>query len=370
MKPDISIVIPVYNSERVLGHCISSILKQSHKNIEVILVNDGSADNSLELCNNLSSKDDRIRVIDKKNEGRVCARRDGFLEAQGRYVAFSDHDDYMPKNALEHLILLAEKYQADMVVGSHERVFDNWRLLRKQRGPFENSNRLIEGESIYHSLYGIDIGYNDTIADLQWGRIYKKEVIQRAFDEDAEGLFPSKEKNYMHEDMFFNLVVNRHIERLWITDEVVYSHRYGGASRQNNYRPMISVGGVYFDKRYQHFLEIGFIQGLPRTFFKYLEYLYQEIYQRLHLGISSEKEIEEFIRNEAGTREIVLWARDNMPTQYRQLPQYVAMINADTKAVICETEKKYQQYMVQFKLGKLIEMYMSAANCLARIIPE
>ena len=91
----ISIVIPVYNVEKYLQECVDSVVKQSYKNIEIILVDDGSKDNSPKLCDELAKTDDRIKVIHKENGGVSSARNVGLANAEGEYIAFVDADDFV-----------------------------------------------------------------------------------------------------------------------------------------------------------------------------------------------------------------------------------------------------------------------------------
>ena len=104
MNKLISIIVPIYNSKKYLKRCIESILKQTYKNLQLILINDGSMDNSLEICNYYKSIDDRIIVVDKINEGVSVARNTGISLAEGDFIGFVDSDDYIEKNMYEVLI--------------------------------------------------------------------------------------------------------------------------------------------------------------------------------------------------------------------------------------------------------------------------
>ena len=97
----ITIIIPVYNAERYLCRCVNSVLSQTYTKWECILVNDGSKDKSLQLCQSFARMDARVYVVDKKNEGVDKARFDGLANAKGDYVAFVHADDWLEKNALE-----------------------------------------------------------------------------------------------------------------------------------------------------------------------------------------------------------------------------------------------------------------------------
>ena len=94
---NISIIVPIYNIEKKLNKCIYSILEQTYKNFELILVNDGSTDNSLKICNEYKRKDNRIKIINKENQGLVLARKSGLDEATGKYIIFIDGDDWVHK---------------------------------------------------------------------------------------------------------------------------------------------------------------------------------------------------------------------------------------------------------------------------------
>ena len=103
-KYKISVIVPVYNVERYLDKCIESIIGQTYKNLEIILVDDGSTDNGLTLCRQYEKEDTRIRVIHQENVGLVAARKTGIMKATGEYIAFVDGDDWIEKNTFEILI--------------------------------------------------------------------------------------------------------------------------------------------------------------------------------------------------------------------------------------------------------------------------
>ncbi len=100
----VSVIVPVYNAERYLQTCVESIIKQTYKNIEIILINDGSVDGSLQLCKDFNERDSRIRVIDKENSGVSATRNLGIAKANGKYVCFVDSDDYVEPAFIEELL--------------------------------------------------------------------------------------------------------------------------------------------------------------------------------------------------------------------------------------------------------------------------
>lgn len=114
--PKLSIIIPVYNVEKYLPKCLGSILEQPFKDLEVICVNDGSTDGSLDVLQKIKKKDDRVVIIDKKNEGSGIARNIGLSTAQGEYVYFIDSDDWLEANVLAKIIAKADELQTDILV--------------------------------------------------------------------------------------------------------------------------------------------------------------------------------------------------------------------------------------------------------------
>lgn len=110
----ISIIVPVYNAEQYLVKCVSSIQSQTHKNIEIILVNDGSKDRSGALCDALKKEDKRITVYHTENKGQAAARNLGIKASKGIYLGFVDSDDYIKEDMYEKMLEEAEKHQAEI----------------------------------------------------------------------------------------------------------------------------------------------------------------------------------------------------------------------------------------------------------------
>ena len=110
----ITIIIPVYNVEDYLKRCLNTVVAQSYKNLEIILVDDGSNDDSLIICKEFEAKDSRIRVFSQTNQGVSAARNTGLDAASGEYIAFVDSDDYIHLNMFERLYSLINNYNADL----------------------------------------------------------------------------------------------------------------------------------------------------------------------------------------------------------------------------------------------------------------
>lgn len=115
----LSVVVPVYNVEEYLARCVDSILNQTYRNLEVILVDDGATDSSGSICDDFAAKDSRVRVIHKKNGGLSSARNAGIDMASGEYITFVDSDDWIEADAYEHMLDVMKRYQVKLVCGGN-----------------------------------------------------------------------------------------------------------------------------------------------------------------------------------------------------------------------------------------------------------
>ena len=118
-NPLVSIIVPVYNAQNSVACCLESICAQTWKNIEIIVLNDGSTDNSLAICNQFSQKDPRVLVIDKQNEGLSITRNIGMKYAGGKYLQFVDSDDHITPDFTERMVLAAEEHDAELVISPY-----------------------------------------------------------------------------------------------------------------------------------------------------------------------------------------------------------------------------------------------------------
>ena len=116
-SPKISVIVPVYNTEKFLPTCLESIINQTYQNLEIIIINDGSTDSSLTLCEQYQKQDKRIKIINKKNEGQAIARNTGIKESTGNYIHFIDSDDFISLNYYENMLKAGEKTNADILIG-------------------------------------------------------------------------------------------------------------------------------------------------------------------------------------------------------------------------------------------------------------
>lgn len=114
MEKLVSIIIPVYNVQEYLRKCLDSVINQTYKNLEIIIVNDGSTDNSFSICKEYAKKDPRIILLSQENRGLSNARNTGIKKISGNYIYFVDSDDWLRLDAIEESIALAIEYDADL----------------------------------------------------------------------------------------------------------------------------------------------------------------------------------------------------------------------------------------------------------------
>ncbi len=168
----ISVIVPVYNVAEYLGKCVDSIMGQTYKNLEILLVDDGSKDNSGEICDEYALKDSRIRVIHQKNGGLSAARNTGLNAASGEYVFFCDSDDYIELDALEKLHSKLAADNADIVACGFSEVWEKEGKVTNKKAFTSNSTGRWSGhESI------IQMMRTNNICTVAWNKLYKRDLF-------------------------------------------------------------------------------------------------------------------------------------------------------------------------------------------------
>ena len=336
--PQVSIIIAVYNGQKDLQHCVNSILHQTFKDLEVIVVNDGSTDNTAKICNELEKSDNRVKIISKQNDGRMKARLTGYLAAQGEFLAFFDHDDYLPKNAIQCLYDIIKKYQVDCAVGSHEAVLGSFPLFKKYV-TFPTTGHVISGESRWEECFGFleNYGGGDRLPTFMWGKLFRKSCIDKAWSEEPELLF----QKVLMEDCWFNLVSLKYINSIYVTNDVVYYYRVGG-STSGDY-PMLENSNHYFNYRYRFFekAERGRDQLLSQTYICFINTLYWEVRLKLRSKKYTQKQISNFICSQINEQDVVKWARNHpecIPSQVNKMSTPV--LNHDDEYIINTSQEE------------------------------
>lgn len=258
MEPYVSIIVPIYKVEPYLTQCIESIRNQTVKEIEIILIDDGSPDGSPEMCDRFAGEDGRIRVIHQENAGVSAARNRGMEMAVGEWLMFVDPDDWLELNAVELLYRLAMESGSDIVCAAY---YQNYASKQKRFGlnsgeagkyvVEQDLETLLDGFTRHRKL-------KTNMASPCW-RIYRKSMI----DAHKDCRFPAGMK--LGEDLIFNLYAVQNSVSIYIADVPVYHYRE---------RPGSTSCALYSDQQERYFRLIDEI------------HMYMEKYQLLDKFLS------------------------------------------------------------------------------------
>ncbi len=247
----VSIIVPIYNIAPYVYQCVNSIINQTYKNIEIILVNDGSTDESVYFCEYFKKIDKRVKVIHKENGGLVSARKAGIKEAKGDYVFYVDGDDWLELDCIENYVKEALKNKSDVVIASHFREFI---------GVFKRMDNLIpfgvydkeELSKIYPYVISYKKFFRHGIYTYSWGKLYKREIALKFQLEVLDNLTIGEDAAFLY-PLLFN------IQKLSIIDYSGYVYRH----RPNS---MLKVYGEIKDEIKKLKVLFGFLNEKLNTF--------------------------------------------------------------------------------------------------------
>lgn len=297
----ISIIVPVYKTEKYLDRCIESIVNQTYKNIEIILVDDGSPDNCPKMCDDWANRDDRIKVVHKENGGLSDARNKGLESATGDYIGFVDSDDVISEKMYETLLVLIEKNDCEISKCDFYRFNegDNPKYTIKEKSNIINSDEMLKNVLL------------DKMGNYVCNKLFKKEL----FDDI------SFENNVAYEDMFIFYKLVLKSNKIAVTNSELYGYMQrkdsitNGCSVKNVKDYMNAINTRYNDladnKELKKYLELSKIIGI---------YIY-------HIKAVSTKDKEFFFSDEALNEYKVL--KDLIKFKY--LKSYLEEENIKTK---------------------------------------
>ena len=204
--PLVSVIVPVYNTEKYLDKCIDSICKQTYSFLEIILVDDGSTDQCGVICDKNSMEDNRIIVIHKENGGLSSARNAGLDIATGRYISFVDADDTLNLQFIEVLLKLCQKYDCDIAQ------CDFLTVTNKSLKLPLNPQQLLLFYSGKQALHEMCVGRDDIKYSVAWNKLYRRDL----FDEIRYPL------GMLHEDEFISYQLIWKAKKMVITNQYLY----------------------------------------------------------------------------------------------------------------------------------------------------
>lgn len=220
MRRKVSIVVPIYNVESYLEKCIKSITNQTYNDLEIILVDDGSTDDSPSICDKWKELDKRVVVIHKENGGLSSARNAGLEIATGDYIMFEDSDDWLQNDIVERCINRIEEKQADVVIFGYSKVDENGKSL----GTLSFGNGNYTNEEMSHQLHKrileMSFGY-------AWNKLYKLSTIK------ASGII-NDGSIIDREDLYFNLSLFKYLNNISYLDYAGYYYLQRGNSLLHN----------------------------------------------------------------------------------------------------------------------------------------
>ncbi len=220
----VSVIIPVYNGQRTIRRCLDSVFSQTYKDIEIVVINDGSTDNSKKIIEEMLHNTKRAVIIRKENnEGIEKARHAGIAASRGRLITFIDQDDYIDRCAIEIMVNALDLYDADLVqcqTDSFLTVFNRFIISLNHFTRNRRTGRLIEKKEIEREMLSF-FGYGNFSVTV-WAKLYKKELLK---DISLGGLLYS-------DDLYLNMQVFPKLNRISLIPDVLYHYeRQGTTSR-------------------------------------------------------------------------------------------------------------------------------------------
>lgn len=333
----ISIIVPVYNVEKYIKTCIESIINQTYKDLEIILVDDGSTDSSGEICDQYAKRDTRIDVIHKENEGLVNARKTGLAAASGEYIGFVDSDDWVEPDMYETLLEDCMENDADVAVGLM--IFEHTNnsfldTLNIRKGLYDNSKELCE--NLYYTKDRKNRGITPSVAD----KLFKRDLLIKYLNQVDERITNG-------EDACCTYPYLINANRVYIDDKNFYHCRVRDDSMQH------SVDEVYFGR-----INLCYLQ-LKKHFEAHKEseillkqlhyYMLEHIMKGVNytFGFANHVLVPYFIPpfdqlKKRNAREIVLYGAGVVGQDYRAY-----LKNQIGVEIVCWCDKQYEKYQKQ-----------------------
>lgn len=226
----VSVVVPIYNAEKKLDKCIKSILSQTFKDFELILVNDGSTDNSLNICEKYKKQDKRIVVINKSNQGSIATRRKGVEESNSEYIMFVDADDWIAKKTIEILYNESIDSGVDITVCNIYKVLGNGIFYKKKnKSLYFYEDKIYNKQEVKRELV-VAYLYGHPFPASLFAKLYKRQLLIKS------GKYLDRIR-FLGEDLYYNLEIFLKANNVKIIDKPLYYYRLGGFT--NKFMPYL-----------------------------------------------------------------------------------------------------------------------------------
>ena len=278
-NPLISVIVPVYNVQEYLEKCVNSLLEQTYKNLEIILVDDGSTDQSGILCDKMSEKDNRILVIHKNNGGLSDARNVGIDRARGKYLYFVDSDDYISDNILQKLYDKLELEKADLALCGISFVDEEGKII-KEVLPSSLNDDVWNEEQFWQKYY---TGTDNICNVVAWNKLYRRNLFK----------LERYDVGKLHEDEYICHRIISSCSRISIVNEALYYYLQrsnsimGRGKSVTNYFCILEA----YLYRFEYFKKLGYIHLTEYALFD-ISYILSQIYgMKEKLDIEQEKKL-------------------------------------------------------------------------------
>ena len=222
----VSIIVPVYKVEDYLAECVNSLIAQTYRDIEVVLVDDGSPDRCPEMCDEFVEQDSRIRVVHKGNGGLSSARNAGIKVAMGELMAFVDSDDYVDERYIETMVKALRDTEADIAAVDIVEFSDKAPLEQKTH---TDGYKVLTKKQAFN-----DIIHYRGIKAVVWNKIYRTKLVKSVLFEEGR----------LHEDEFFTTRILQQVSRIAFVENGLYFYRQRGGSIMNTFNSKLVIDGV------------------------------------------------------------------------------------------------------------------------------
>lgn len=334
----VSVVVPIYNAGRKLHKCIKSILNQTFTDFELILVNDGSTDNSLDICNKYQQQDKRIIVIDKKNEGSIATRRRGIEASNSEYIMFVDADDWISRRMIEVLYKESIGSRVDIIVCNMYKVLGV--IKQKNKSIYFEKDKFYNKEGVKTNL-ATAYFHGHAFPPSLCAKLYNKELLINSGKHLDRICF-------LGDDLFYNLEMFLKASSVKVINQPLYYYRYGGST--NKYMPYFFddvINGYQIQKEVINEYYIDTQQNEYNGISIVLLNMFKSGLHNLFNSKLSESEIKDIIRNYA-SNENIIECLDNEGTIKCLSPEYLnAIRNKDIQYLYQLGENMYKKRIVK-----------------------
>ncbi|HGH1676146.1 glycosyltransferase [Clostridium perfringens] len=288
MSIKVSVIVPIYNSEEYLDECLNSIIKQSLKEIEIILINDGSKDNSLNICRKFKNKDDRIILLNQENSGVSVSRNNGIRISKGEYIIFVDSDDYLEEKMVEKLYNEIQNNKCDLVQCNNYLKYNSKNI----KSSYNFKDKKIYGKNEFLKVFVEDNILDGKVGMFLWNKIFSSNIIK----ENNINF-----ENIILEDYLFIMEYSRFVNKFEYINETLYNYRILENSLSKTFNKSIFKNLIYVDKRKRIFAEDIFINNdkvnekMDSWFVRYLESSINSMFLFNNNNISEKKEYLEYV---------------------------------------------------------------------------